>query len=141
MNWVFDGGCEALRLRRFLSGKFGRGMAKTGLAAEGRGGDVGGARAAELKRELRRVVRRIVDEEEEEKEFGFDVIDHAKEILMALRELMVGGKRNTVSLRSLNCPEEFRCPISKEVMRDPVILATGQVKVIHVLAPRILVFV
>ncbi|KAI4365765.1 hypothetical protein MLD38_021723 [Melastoma candidum] len=96
-------------------------MAKTGLAAD---------RVAELKRELDRVVRRIVQgsEEDEDEEFGVDVvIDHAKEILMGLRELMmVGGKKSVGSLRSLNCPEEFRCPISKEVMRDPVIVSTGQ---------------
>jgi hypothetical protein len=27
------------------------------------------------------------------------------------------------------CPEEFKCPLSKELMRDPVVLATGQVSV------------
>ncbi|KAI4374420.1 hypothetical protein MLD38_012417 [Melastoma candidum] len=61
-------------------------MAKTGLAAD---------RVAELKRELDRAVRRIVEgSEEEEEELGVGVvIDHAKEILMGLRELMMAGRR------------------------------------------------
>jgi len=29
--------------------------------------------------------------------------------------------------RPVNIPDEFRCPISLELMKDPVIVATGQV--------------
>ncbi|KAI4319292.1 hypothetical protein MLD38_032912 [Melastoma candidum] len=94
-------------------------MAKTADGGGGGGGEA--VRVAELKRELERVVRRIVEDEDS----GAEVVDHAKEMLVALRELKVGRKK-VGSLRSVNCPEEFRCPISKEVMRDPVIVSTGQ---------------
>ncbi|KAK3405888.1 U-box domain-containing protein 9 [Eucalyptus grandis] len=94
-------------------------MAKTGvfdadLAARA-------ARATELKKELQRLVRVIADEEE----CSVEVIDHAREALLALRELRA-RRRSSFSLRTLACPEEYRCPISKELMRDPVIVATGQ---------------
>lgn len=96
-------------------------MAKTGvfdadLAARA-------ARATELKKELQRLVRVIADEEE----CSVEVIDHAREALLALRELRA-RRRSSFSLRTLACPEEYRCPISKELMRDPVIVATGQVR-------------
>ncbi|KAF8006792.1 hypothetical protein BT93_K0952 [Corymbia citriodora subsp. variegata] len=79
------------------------------------------ARATELKKELQRLVRIIADEEE----CSVEVIDHAREALLALREVRA-RRRSSFSLRTLACPEEYRCPISKELMRDPVIVATGQ---------------
>lgn len=105
-------------------------MAKTGvfdadLAARA-------ARATELKKELQRLVRVIADEEE----CSVEVIDHAREALLALRELRA-RRRSSFSLRTLACPEEYRCPISKELMRDPVIVATGQVRAFCPFACRI----
>jgi hypothetical protein len=93
------------------------------------------AKATELKKELQRLVRAIVDEED----YSTQTIDEAKEKLCALKELRLRGKRSLSLklLETLSCPEEFRCPLSKELMRDPVIVATGQVG----LYPNFLLFV
>ncbi|KAK9281549.1 hypothetical protein L1049_004452 [Liquidambar formosana] len=81
------------------------------------------AKAAELRKELKRLVRTIVDDED----YSTDAIDQAREILSVLKDLKV--RKRSLSLRvhqSLPCPDEFRCPLSKELMRDPVVVATGQ---------------
>ncbi|KAJ4825369.1 U-box domain-containing protein 9 [Turnera subulata] len=39
-------------------------------------------------------------------------------------------KKRSLSLKlreMVSCQEEFKCPLSNELMRDPVVLATGQV--------------
>lgn len=82
------------------------------------------AKATELKKELQRLVRAIVDDED----FSTQTIDQAKDTLSALKELKF--KKRSLSLKLndvLSCPEEFRCPLSKELMRDPVIVSTGEV--------------
>ncbi|GAB4841478.1 hypothetical protein Ancab_022194 [Ancistrocladus abbreviatus] len=103
------------------------------------------AKAVELKRELKRLVKVIVDDDDgdDDGDFSLDVIDRAKETLLALKDLKVKKSlAKTVSLRKIgdgdgdggndesvilsNCPEQFRCPLSKRIMRDPVIIATGQ---------------
>ncbi|XWS47175.1 hypothetical protein CRYUN_Cryun14cG0130800 [Craigia yunnanensis] len=101
-------------------------MAKTGVLSSD---PTVRARAAELKRELQRLVKTIVDDED----FSIHTIDQAKDALCALRELKF-NKRSTATTttsslklhEAVSCPEEFRCPLSKELMRDPVILASGQ---------------
>ncbi|KAB2074751.1 hypothetical protein ES319_A07G172300v1 [Gossypium barbadense] len=103
-------------------------MAKTGLLSSD---PTVRARAVELKKELQRLVKTIVDDED----YTIRTVDQAKDALCALRELKF-NKRSTVptttttsSLKlheALSCPEEFKCPLSKELMRDPVILASGQ---------------
>ena len=97
-------------------------MAKTGVFE----GDAAmAAKATELKKELQRLVRAIV--EDEDFDFSVQAVDRAAQTLFELKELK---KKRPVSLKlsqSSACPEEFRCPISKEIMRDPVIVATGQV--------------
>ncbi|KAG7946497.1 hypothetical protein I3843_14G042200 [Carya illinoinensis] len=82
------------------------------------------AKATELKKELQRLVREIVDAED----YSNETIDRAKEKLCALKELKLTGKRSPSLklLETLACPDEFRCPLSKELMADPVIVATGQ---------------
>ncbi|PSS14114.1 U-box domain-containing protein [Actinidia chinensis var. chinensis] len=96
-------------------------MAKTGVFE----GDAAmAAKATELKKELQRLVRAIV--EDEDFDFSVQAVDRAAQTLFELKELK---KKKPVSLKlsqSSACPEEFRCPISKEIMRDPVIVATGQ---------------
>ncbi|GFY99415.1 plant U-box 9 [Actinidia rufa] len=96
-------------------------MAKTGVFE----GDAAmAAKATELKKELQRLVRAIV--EDEDFDFSVQAVDRAAQTLFELKELK---KKRPVSLKlsqSSACPEEFRCPISKEIMRDPVIVATGQ---------------
>ncbi|KAL2239244.1 U-box domain-containing protein 9 [Sesamum indicum] len=87
-------------------------------------------KAVELKKELQRMVRAIVDEDD----VNLEALDKAQQMLFALRELKL---KKTVSLKLHNhhydnemasgtVPEEFKCPLSKELMRDPVIIATGQ---------------
>ncbi|KAL0436205.1 UNVERIFIED_CONTAM: U-box domain-containing protein 9 [Sesamum radiatum] len=87
-------------------------------------------KAVELKKELQKMVRAIVDEDD----VNLEALDRAQQMLFALRELKL---KKTVSLKLHNhhydhemasgtVPEEFKCPLSKELMRDPVIIATGQ---------------
>lgn len=82
------------------------------------------AKATELKKELRRLARAIVDDDS----YSTEIIDEAREKLCALKELKLRGRRSLSPklLETLTCPDEFRCPLSKELMRDPVIVATGQ---------------
>lgn len=80
----------------------------------------------ELKKELQRLVGRIVEEDES----CVDTTDKAVKILCALRDLKFKGSLNfPVEMENLALPQEFRCPISKQLMRDPVVVATGQVRV------------
>lgn len=85
------------------------------------------AKVVKLKKELQRLVRTIVDEDD----YSIHAIDQAKDALFALRGLIMFNKRSsptTFKLReAVPCPEEFKCPLSNEFMRDPVILASGQV--------------
>ncbi|CAI0426366.1 unnamed protein product [Linum tenue] len=94
------------------------------------------ARAAELKKELQKLVNSIVGNED----YRTETIDQANDTLRALKDLKLRGrKRSPLSIEVPNrqqesvsspapptCPEEFKCPLSKELMRDPVILCTGQ---------------
>ena len=66
----------------------------------------------------------------------------AKELMQAIRlmrklQLSFGGESSekeeeegtsTAQISALNPPDEFRCPISLELMRDPVLVSTGQVR-------------
>ncbi|GKU85957.1 hypothetical protein SLEP1_g552 [Rubroshorea leprosula] len=81
------------------------------------------AKATELKKELQKLVKTIVDDDD----YSIETIDRARETLSALKELKT--KKRSLSLKlqeAVLCPEEFRCPLSQELMRDPVILASGQ---------------
>ncbi|KAE8685858.1 U-box domain-containing protein 9 [Hibiscus syriacus] len=96
-------------------------MAKTGVLSSD---PTVRARAVELKKELQRLVRTIVDDDD----CSIHAIDQAKDALCALTEVRL-NKRPTATLKlheAVSCPEEFKCPLSKELMRDPVILASGQ---------------
>ncbi|XP_021273663.1 U-box domain-containing protein 9 [Herrania umbratica] len=101
-------------------------MAKTGVLSSD---PTVRARAAELKKELQRLVRTIVDDEDY---YSVDTIDQAKDVLCALRDLKFNKQSTATTTSSLkfheavSCPEEFRCPLSKELMTDPIILASGQ---------------
>ncbi|KAL6313062.1 hypothetical protein AAG906_012853 [Vitis piasezkii] len=77
----------------------------------------------ELKKELQRLVSRIVDEDES----CADTTDKALKILFALRDFKFKGSLDFgVEMENPALPQEFRCPISKQLMRDPVVVATGQ---------------
>ncbi|KAH7670506.1 Zinc finger RING/FYVE/PHD-type protein [Dioscorea alata] len=96
------------------------------------------ARAAgELKKELRRLVLAITDDDDVRSE----TFEEAAKVLAALREMKSSGKGNNFGKRSsssplssnekdhrpeVQVPEHFLCPISSEIMKDPVIVASGQ---------------
>ena len=83
------------------------------------------ARGMELKKELWRLVKEIVDEDD----YMVETADQAITTLCSLKYLKQSN--NTLSFKlddhAFTVPQEFRCPISKELMKDPVVLATGQV--------------
>ncbi|KAF8388496.1 hypothetical protein HHK36_027168 [Tetracentron sinense] len=79
------------------------------------------AKATELKKELQRLVKAIVEEDDSR----IDSYDQARETLSALKDLKI--KRSlSLKLDTHDVPPEFRCPLSRELMKDPVILASGQ---------------
>ncbi|KAI7982900.1 U-box domain-containing protein 9 [Camellia lanceoleosa] len=63
--------------------------------------------------------------EDDNENSNVKAIDRAIQPLCALKDLM---SKKSVSLKlrkNLACLEEFRCPLCKELMRDPVIVALG----------------
>ncbi|KAL7201346.1 hypothetical protein ACSBR1_033109 [Camellia fascicularis] len=96
--------------------------------------------ATELKKELERQIKPIIDEDDYETK----PTDEAIRILSSLKELEVKEIEMTneairfiSSSKELKCkvpasymavPEKFKCPISREIMGDPVVLVTGQVR-------------
>ncbi|KAJ7961627.1 RING-type E3 ubiquitin transferase [Quillaja saponaria] len=77
-----------------------------------------------MKKELLRLVKAIVDDED----YSIETIVDAEKILRALKLLQLRKRSFSFKLQDilLSCPEEFRCPLSKELMTDPVILHSGQ---------------
>ncbi|KAI5679913.1 hypothetical protein M9H77_01140 [Catharanthus roseus] len=99
-------------------------MAKTGTVDGG--GDPVAAKVVELKRELQRLVKAIAIDDCDD--VNLESLDRAHQILSFLKEFKI---KRSLSLKLHESvvaavPEEFRCPLSKELMRDPVIVATGQ---------------
>ncbi|XP_074315153.1 putative U-box domain-containing protein 46 [Silene latifolia] len=89
--------------------------------------------AEELKNELQRLVLEVIGGNQEyhdgnKVDHGVGNINKAIKALTALKELHLGEKKRQISslYDHLDVPVEFRCPISKEMMRDPVVLSTGQ---------------
>ncbi|OAY44398.1 U-box domain-containing protein 9 [Manihot esculenta] len=79
--------------------------------------------SAELKKELQRLVNAILDGED----FSLEITDEAIMLLTALKELKF--EKSSDSLKLVDdtvLPDEFKCPISRKLMADPVVLATGQ---------------
>lgn len=107
------------------------GMAKTGVL-EADPGVI--AKATELKREIQRLVKTIVEETDEEL-CSLEAIDQTHLMLCALKDLKlrkslsfnVMPQKEGEKIESLDdFPQEFRCPLSKKLMCDPVIVSTGQ---------------
>ncbi|KAJ6844719.1 U-box domain-containing protein 9-like [Iris pallida] len=75
--------------------------------------------------ELQRLVKAIVEEEEEGDGKSVETYEEASRALSALKDLSFGtnGSRKQ---RDGAVPEHFLCPISSEIMRDPVVLSSGQ---------------
>ena len=83
-------------------------------------------KATELKKELEKLVKAILDEED----YRVEVTDEAMRVLSVLKELKF--KKSLKMVDDTDVPEEFKCPISREIMGDPVVLATGQVETIKI---------
>ncbi|XP_013630627.1 PREDICTED: U-box domain-containing protein 9-like [Brassica oleracea var. oleracea] len=85
------------------------------------------AKAKELKLEMKKLLSNI----EEEDGLSVQTIDQLQEALSAFRQATTMRKmEKSSSLEMLETavsfPDEFRCPLSNELMRDPVVLASGQ---------------
>ncbi|KAK6940470.1 U-box domain [Dillenia turbinata] len=81
------------------------------------------AKANELKKELQRLIIAIVEDDDE---VLVQTIDRARETLLDLKNLKLKRSLSLKFGNSISCPDEFRCPLSKELMKDPVIVSTGQ---------------
>ncbi|KAH6821734.1 hypothetical protein C2S53_020321 [Perilla frutescens var. hirtella] len=83
----------------------------------------------ELKKELQRVMEGVVvDDDDDDWDLGFT--DNVIQTLYALKELKLKqSDRGFIKLKNLEFqepPQEFRCPISGNLMKDPVVAASGQ---------------
>uniref|UniRef100_A0A1D1Y9W7 RING-type E3 ubiquitin transferase n=1 Tax=Anthurium amnicola TaxID=1678845 RepID=A0A1D1Y9W7_9ARAE len=112
------------------------------------GGNLG---EAELKRELRRLAGAIASGQEgDDDAAGIEALERASTVLSALRGIRLGVGRNgngvggsgngkgpsggpteqqrkpSPAAETDAVPEHFLCPISSEIMKDPVVLATGE---------------
>ncbi|KAJ9185745.1 hypothetical protein P3X46_005339 [Hevea brasiliensis] len=78
--------------------------------------------STELKKELERQFNKILGEED----YSLEIIDEVLRILTALKELKLEKSSKSLIDDNTVVPDEFKCPISKELMIDPVALVTGQ---------------
>ncbi|KAF3652105.1 hypothetical protein FXO37_17660 [Capsicum annuum] len=99
-------------------------MAKT--TVDSGGGLPAAAKAAdEMKRELQRAVNSIIEDDN----YSLEANDRAMQCLCALKDLKLKPNFDisTFSLSLPVPPHEFVCPLSNQLMKDPVVLASGQV--------------
>lgn len=85
--------------------------------------------AAALRRRLRRLVAAVAAGSADAEAF-----DGAAAALAKLRDAELGPRKDRAGgggakggAEAAAVPEQFLCPISSEIMRDPVVLASGQV--------------
>ncbi|KAF3613039.1 U-box domain-containing protein 9 [Capsicum chinense] len=98
-------------------------MAKT--TVDSGGGLPAAAKAAdEMKRELQRAVNSIIEDDN----YSLEANDRAMQCLCALKDLKLKPNFDisTFSLSLPVPPHEFVCPLSNQLMKDPVVLASGQ---------------
>lgn len=79
------------------------------------------AKATEVKKELQRLVSEIAEEDESR----IETFDRAAQILSVLKDLKM-KRATSQNLGSASVPEHFLCPISSQLMKDPVVLCNGQ---------------
>lgn len=83
----------------------------------------------ELKKELQRVMEALMENDDDD--YNLEVTDNAIQTLCALKDLKLKQTdQEFLKLKNLDFqepPPEFRCPISGILMKDPVVLASGQV--------------
>ncbi|KAL9235624.1 hypothetical protein vseg_010369 [Gypsophila vaccaria] len=116
-------------------------MAKTGLISED-----DSSKVTELKKELRFLVKVILKEDQDNEvisnsnsnsttnSYYVDAIDKARDVLTCLKEVKLKTKSSfrvnnddcNDNDPSVSCPSEFLCPLSKQLFRDPVVVASGQ---------------
>lgn len=116
-------------------------MAKSGVLERDPAAAVAAATAENLKKELQKLVKAIVEDSSSDEETGFtERVDRATQTLQALKDLKEGRKNRSNSFKKLDnrnnntkttssfdsCPQEFHCPLSKEIMRDAVIISSGK---------------
>lgn len=79
----------------------------------------------ELKKELQRLVMAILDEDD----YSLESIDEALTILNAFNGLKLKNSSDWLNLAEVVnvIPKEFKCPLSGDLMSDPVVLSSGQV--------------
>ncbi|KAA0061413.1 U-box domain-containing protein 9-like [Cucumis melo var. makuwa] len=80
-----------------------------------------------LKKDLKQVLYRIIQEED----FDSSAADDAIQILTSLKFSLMPAPSSQESpgcsgSKTLIIPDKFRCPISGDLMKDPVLLITGQ---------------
>ncbi|KAH7571775.1 hypothetical protein ACOSP7_014601 [Xanthoceras sorbifolium] len=76
-------------------------------------------KASELKKELQRLMNSIID--------GDDYAIHdTNEAIGVLSSLIKLKARKYIGVQGGEVPLEFKCPLSGEIMSDPVVLASGQ---------------
>lgn len=95
-------------------------MAKTATEALVFKSETTDEEAQRLKRQLNGLISRVLAEEEEEDDDDVDVTTTADQAIGILSSL-----KNNHRSSSSSIPDEFRCPISRHLMTDPVILSTG----------------
>ncbi|TXG66212.1 hypothetical protein EZV62_007487 [Acer yangbiense] len=78
-------------------------------------------RAVELKKELQRLVNSIIDGDD----YSIRDTNEAIGVLSSLMKLKA-GKYIPYRVHGGDVPLEFKCPLSGEIMSDPVVLASGQ---------------
>lgn len=87
----------------------------------------------ELKQRLLRLVKTMVEtDDDDDDDCTVKTADEAIATLSALKDLKCSRSRSRTrslsdKLDDFALPPEFRCPISTQLMTDPVILSTGQV--------------
>ncbi|XP_041993182.1 U-box domain-containing protein 9-like [Salvia splendens] len=70
----------------------------------------------------KRMRERLQDVLGVEGDLSLDKLDKTRDILVALKRLKLNKDEDTISFE---VPERFKCPLSKKLMRDPVLLSTG----------------
>lgn len=83
--------------------------------------------AEELKNMIKKLVKAIVDDDDAKAE----TFEETSRALSSLRDIYAnngdGSKKKDGGIEPVQIPKHFLCPISSEIMRDPVVLSSGQV--------------
>ncbi|CAN8269966.1 unnamed protein product [Cochlearia groenlandica] len=102
-------------------------MAKTGVFDLDPTAEI--TKAKELKLEIQNLLKNIDDDDEDDVDLRVKTIDKLQKAFSDLRHAMMkkmAAKSSSIEIpETASCPVEFRCPLSNNLMRDPVVLASG----------------